>query len=142
MANVFAYTGYRRVYYFKYLDIRAGHTLVADPGQQYEIQATESDIPVPPGDGLWSLIYPSPLKSVSNIAVTETSAPRLVPLSEVTSEEVKNKLKTKSEPEPESEYDSDPEPEPDLETDSKFDLKEPVTKTSAAPSVGPGKGGE
>jgi len=60
--DVFAYTGYRRIIYFKFLDLQSGHTLVADPGGQYEIMATESGISVPPGDGLWtSLLPPVPL---------------------------------------------------------------------------------
>ena len=125
MANVFAYTGYRRVFYFKYLDIRAGHTLVADPGQQYEIQATESDISVPPADGLWSLVYPSSPKSVSKFSPTETGVPLIDDHVEVDDHEEEPKPET----EIEIDLESEPEPEPALDSSSETE-SDPKSKVS------------
>ncbi len=55
----FQYTGYQTMIYFKYLDLLTGHTLVANPGGEYEMQATESG-PIPPGDGRWTSAPPPP----------------------------------------------------------------------------------
>ncbi len=82
MADVFAYTGYRRIIYFKFLDLQSGHTLVADPGGQYEIMATESGISVPPGDGFWTLrpsLPPPPIKPA--ITSKAEPVPKLKPVS-------------------------------------------------------------
>jgi hypothetical protein len=40
--------------YPQYLDAEKGTTLVAEPGQVYDVAAAEGwDLPVPPGDGRW-----------------------------------------------------------------------------------------
>lgn len=98
----FQYTGYRTLIYFKYLDRGAGHTLVADPGGQYDIVATESDLAVPPGDGRWIPVPPpapepepevKPVKSgKGNLSVSD--APVAVP------DLIKPEVKPESEPEP------------------------------------------
>lgn len=51
-----AYTGDVEQTYPQYLDVGGGavKTLVARPGETYDIQAADGwDLPVPPGDGRW-----------------------------------------------------------------------------------------
>lgn len=103
----YRYTGYRTRYYFKYLDLQTGHTLVAEPGCYYQIAATEYG-PVPPADGFWAA-SPAPL------ALPPPEHPKL-------------SFKSKAEPVPEPEPDPDPEPDLEPEMDSDEDLDTGVDK--------------
>lgn len=50
------FTGGVPLTYSQYLDVQAGHTLVAQPGGEYDIEAASGypyALPEPPADGRW-----------------------------------------------------------------------------------------
>jgi hypothetical protein len=56
VAGEFIFTGTETLTYSQYLDVQAGHTLVAQPGGEYEIEPASGypyPLPEPPGDGRW-----------------------------------------------------------------------------------------
>ncbi len=55
MGDTYIFNGYRRTAYFKYRDLDSDVTLIAEPGEQYRIEATEPGIVVPPPDGMWAV---------------------------------------------------------------------------------------
>lgn len=52
MADAYTFIGYAPRIYLRYVDLATEKTLIAEPGNTYEMRPVELDMPVPP-DGAW-----------------------------------------------------------------------------------------